>query len=307
MRKLVSMAAFAAALLDSTAPAAHAETKWGKVAGWEISIDNSNGGCFAVQGFADGSIIRIGFKPDVEAINLYFANGRWPAGMAGRSYDVRFVFDGTSSYDGRMLAINASGTISLLHENVSAEFAYDFARRSNLQIFNRIDGRRIANLSLDNTFAAMTEVINCQKAMNIRQSVDDKPPPAPPPVATGPWIIALSEGDGGGHTAIGKVNGVPLTWIVDTGATISSIPLEIAERLGASEVRKMQFRMADGRVRTESIVLIDKLSVGGKVVVNNVEVAVGPRGSAPLLGKNLLDRFGSYEVDNKSGNLTLRK
>jgi predicted aspartyl protease len=81
----------------------------------------------------------------------------------------------------------------------------------------------------------------------------------------------------------------------------------MAERLGAKEVRKMRFEMADGRVSIESIILVDKLSVGGVVVASDVEVAVGPRGSQPLLGKNFLDRFASYEIDNKSGNLTLRK
>jgi Aspartyl protease len=98
-----------------------------------------------------------------------------------------------------------------------------------------------------------SEVINCQRATNIVSAIGDKPTPPKPvqkPVNnTGPWIVALSKGDSGAHTTTGILNGsIAVTWIVDTGATFTSIPLDIAERLGAKEIRRQKFEMADGRV-----------------------------------------------------------
>jgi hypothetical protein len=168
MKKFISILEFTAALLGSTA-AAHAQTKWGHdVGGWSIMIDNSNGGCFAIQEYTDGSIVRIGLVPKTHGVKLYFGNANWSAIVAGKTFNVRFVFDGTSSYDGDMNSIlmGDGKTVALVHDHVSHAFATDFAERSNLKLFNRVDGRRLANLSLANTSAALLEVFNCQNGVD---------------------------------------------------------------------------------------------------------------------------------------------
>jgi clan AA aspartic protease (TIGR02281 family) len=313
VRKLISMAAFAAALLGLTA-AVQAETpnqKWGVVGGWSIVVDPSTKGCFASGAYQDGSIVRIGFDATEDKLYLFFGNANWPGLKEGGKYPLRFSFDGGSPYTATLVGEKMGAGVYLVHKNITAEFAGEFMARFNLKIFDK-SNKLIADLPLTNTYAAFSEVINCQRATNIMSAIGNKPTPPKPvqkPVNnTGPWIVALSKGDSGAHTTTGILNGsVAVTWIVDTGATFTSIPLEIAERLGAKEIRRQKFEMADGRVTSESIILVDKLSVGGVVVSSNVEVAVGARGSAPLLGKNWLDRFASFEVDNKSGKLTVRK
>jgi clan AA aspartic protease (TIGR02281 family) len=313
MRKLVSMAAFAAALLSSTAATRAEEIeKWGQVAGWKINVDTTvNNGCYAIQTYSSGFVLRLGFNITSHKLYLLFGNPSWPL-QPEKKYSVKFLFDdGVKFYNTEVVSKTLGSTVVLLHNNIGSEFATDFMARSNLKIINRTDGSQVANLSLSNTYAAMEAVLACQQANNNVTPATPQQMPPTPPVATnntGPWTIALSQGDGGAHITTGKLNGsVPVTWIVDTGATFTSIPLEIAERLGAKEIRRQKFELADGRVTSESIILVDKLSVGGVVVSSNVEVAVGARGSAPLLGKNWLDRFASFEVDNKSGNLTVRK
>jgi hypothetical protein len=61
--------------------------------------------------------------------------------------------------------------------------------------------------------------------------------------------------------------------------------------------------LADGRVITANVVVIDKVSVGGRVAASNVHAAVSGYGTESLLGKNFLDFFGSYEINNRSGQL----
>lgn len=106
----------------------------------------------------------------------------------------------------------------------------------------------------------------------------------------------------------GMLNGsVPIRWTLDTGATISSIPRDIAVKLDAKVIDSQKFVLADGTSTTKQVILIKKMSIGGKISVVNIKASVGPAGTAPLLGKNFLDVFSSYEIDNKQGQLILRQ
>ena len=100
---------------------------------------------------------------------------------------------------------------------------------------------------------------------------------------------------------------VPVRWTLDTGASLSTIPQEMADRLGARVVDTRNFQLADGRVITANVVVIAKVSVGGVVSASNVHAAVSGYGTDPLLGKNFLDFFGSYEINNRSAQLVLRR
>jgi predicted aspartyl protease len=64
--------------------------------------------------------------------------------------------------------------------------------------------------------------------------------------------------------------------------------------------------LADGRIITANVVIIPKVTVGG-VSASNVRAAVMGYGTDPLLGKNFLDIFGSYEINNRSAQLVLRR
>jgi predicted aspartyl protease len=76
--------------------------------------------------------------------------------------------------------------------------------------------------------------------------------------------------------------------------------------MDAQELRRKTFVMADGRKVTMPIVLIKRLRIGN-VTVTNLTAAVGDAGTDPLLGKNFLDAFSSYEINNKQAQLVLRK
>ena len=99
---------------------------------------------------------------------------------------------------------------------------------------------------------------------------------------------------------------VPVRWTLDTGASLSTIPQEMADLLRARVVDTRNFQLADGRVIAANVVVIAKVSVGG-VSASNVRAAVSGYGTDPLLGKNFLDAFGSYEINNRSAQLVLRR
>jgi aspartyl protease family protein len=106
------------------------------------------------------------------------------------------------------------------------------------------------------------------------------------------------------HTT-GKINGVPVRFLVDTGATFIAMGINEARRIGI-DPGKGQVRMtatANGVVRT-SIVKLDSVELGG-IVFHNIDGAVLP-GELPfiLLGMNFLSRT---EMQHRGGILTLKK
>ena len=144
---------------------AHAQkaAKWAQVGGWEIRVDQSVGnGCFAMQIYEDGTVVRIGVDVTDKRIYLLFLNDAWKSLEVGKIYPVRIVFDGVSAYNGEMKGHRLEGgTIVLSHRNLSSEFVKDFMQRNGMRI--HYQGSSIANLSLRNTYAALGEVLNCQK------------------------------------------------------------------------------------------------------------------------------------------------
>jgi len=118
--------------------------------------------------------------------------------------------------------------------------------------------------------------------------------------------ISFRAGPGGHYTVEAMVDGVPLVFLVDTGASEVILTLDDARRLGF-DPDKMTFsrtyQTANGTVQGAPVML-QKIAVG-PIVVENVRASVN---SAPmegsLLGMTFLSRIGGYSV---SGNvLTLR-
>ncbi len=129
--------------------------------------------------------------------------------------------------------------------------------------------------------------------------------------------VPQSEGDGtvtlrrniDGHFATRvMVNGDPVTFLLDTGASSVVLPLEVATNLGYTPSDLsfiVQVGTANG-VAVAAPIRIDRMEVGD-IALRNVEALVLERGrlSQPLLGMSFLNRLSGFDV---SGNtLTLRR
>jgi len=77
--------------------------------------------------------------------------------------------------------------------------------------------------------------------------------------------------------------------LVDTGATISWIPQEILQSLGAQPFSRLPFSLADGR-RLERDVTAVLVQIDGRKAP--VEVAFGQEGEAAVLGVTALEGLG---------------
>ena len=111
--------------------------------------------------------------------------------------------------------------------------------------------------------------------------------------------------DRDGHFRVGgAVNGVPVQFMVDTGASIISITDRVAERAQLPEGVPMQFQTANG-VREGTMRRADRIEVG-PLTVNNLRVGTGYTGESEkdaLLGQNFLRYF---DVSMSGNTMVLR-
>lgn len=100
----------------------------------------------------------------------------------------------------------------------------------------------------------------------------------------------------------GAVDGVPLTFMVDTGATYVSVSGQFARKANLPEGITGYFSTANGTV--EGRIVKDRVVEAEGFRVSGLSVAVTPLGGKQgLLGQNFLKRF---EVSQSDGVLRLR-
>ena len=118
-------------------------------------------------------------------------------------------------------------------------------------------------------------------------------------VGSGADKIVLTAGDGGHFIANGRINGQQSRMMVDTGATIVSISVDEATRLGIKfhDGRMALASTANGQVPMW-LVKLDSVRIGD-MEVRDVDAAVTPA-QMPyvLLGNSFLDRFQMKRENN---------
>ncbi len=110
--------------------------------------------------------------------------------------------------------------------------------------------------------------------------------------------IEVPRGPGGHYHLTLDLNGTPVTFLVDTGATDVVLTIEDARRVGI-DPDSLAFlgsaRTANGSVRT-AFTTVDEMSLG-PVTFNRVRVAVnGGEMDDSLLGMSFLNRFERLEI-----------
>jgi aspartyl protease family protein len=98
----------------------------------------------------------------------------------------------------------------------------------------------------------------------------------------------------------GRVNGVEVDFLVDTGATSTALPLALAQQAGLVLEGTLRSSTAGGEVEGR-IARADVMLQGG-VSAQRLRVAVLPRLQAPLLGMDIISKLRLSQSD---GVLTL--
>lgn len=107
--------------------------------------------------------------------------------------------------------------------------------------------------------------------------------------------IALRRSADGHFHWTGTIDGRPVSFLVDTGATRTALPLALAEQLGLQPEARVQSQTAGGVVQgwqARADVRLD-----GGVRAERLLVTVLPQLGAPLLGMDVLSRLRFTQTD----------
>lgn len=101
--------------------------------------------------------------------------------------------------------------------------------------------------------------------------------------------IELRRGPDGHYHWPGTINGRRVDFLVDTGATTTTVPQSLADALDLPALGRVRGSTANGPV-TGTLTRAD-VSLDGGVALSNLTLMALPALSAPLLGMNVLSRL----------------
>ncbi|VAX12771.1 Aspartyl protease [hydrothermal vent metagenome] len=121
---------------------------------------------------------------------------------------------------------------------------------------------------------------------------------------TGNAVVRLKRNRYGHYVANGLINGQPVTFMLDTGATDVAVPAELADQLGLQRGRKRFYQTAKGPVTAYATVL-DQVRLGD-IKVRHVRASINPdmHDQEILLGMSFLKQL---EFSQRGDTLTLRQ
>ena len=125
--------------------------------------------------------------------------------------------------------------------------------------------------------------------------------------------VQMKKMAGGTYEVPCSINGLPLKFIFDTGAsdvTISSVEANFMlknDYLSSKDFKgNRKYLTADGNISEGAVICIREVLVGD-VKLKNIEASVVKNQKAPLLlGQSVLERFGSITIDNSSAKLIIK-
>ena len=115
--------------------------------------------------------------------------------------------------------------------------------------------------------------------------------------------VRLHQNRYGHYVATGKINHKPVTFLLDTGATLISIPSSIAEKLQLKKGYPSQSRTANGTITVYGTNL-DSVSIGA-IELQNIRATINPymEGEEILLGMSFMKHL---EMAQKGNMMVLR-
>lgn len=126
--------------------------------------------------------------------------------------------------------------------------------------------------------------------------------------------VPITRRSGGTFDVACQVNGLPLNMVFDTGASDVSISKVEADfmlknsYLGRDDIKgRKYYQTADGGISEGTVITLKEVRIGD-AVIRNVEASVVKSQKAPLLlGQSVLERFGTFTVDNINSKLLIRQ
>ena len=116
--------------------------------------------------------------------------------------------------------------------------------------------------------------------------------------------VVLQRNRAGHYVAPGEINGTPVIFLLDTGATTISIPEAVAEKIGLQRGYRSEVSTANGNIDVYNSRL-DNVQLGG-INLQNIRGHINPHmeGETVLLGMSFMQHL---EIIQKGNTLTLRR
>lgn len=120
----------------------------------------------------------------------------------------------------------------------------------------------------------------------------------------GKAVVNLKRNRYGHYVASGRINGQPVVFMLDTGATDVAVPAKIADQLGLKRGRKRLYQTANGSIMAYTTVL-NQVRLGN-IEVRDVRASINPdmNNNEVLLGMSFLRQI---EFTQRGDTLTLRQ
>jgi aspartyl protease family protein len=120
---------------------------------------------------------------------------------------------------------------------------------------------------------------------------------------SGGGTIEIRRGPDGHYHWPGSINGEPVDFLIDTGASSTAISQSLARKLGLAPLRQVRSQTAGGVV-TGELVRADLVLQGGVRVEQAWVTALAGLSDRPLLG---MDVLGKLQWQQRDGVLTIDK
>jgi len=110
--------------------------------------------------------------------------------------------------------------------------------------------------------------------------------------------VVLKPNSRGHYLTNGKINGQPVTLLLDTGATQLSIPAHLGQQLNLTAGQKFIVHTANGQVKVAATT-VSTLTIAG-ISLNQLEANLNPgmSGDIILLGMNALQQLDLHQQNN---------
>lgn len=122
-------------------------------------------------------------------------------------------------------------------------------------------------------------------------------------LADGSQAVVLQRNPYGHYVATGSINGQPVTFLLDTGASDISIPAGLADRLGLERGISQVYNTANGPIRAY-LTKLDRVSLGS-IELRDVRASINPvdNDNEILLGMSFLR---DLDFSQRGDTLTIR-
>ena len=121
---------------------------------------------------------------------------------------------------------------------------------------------------------------------------------------TGVTELELKRNHYGHYVSSGQINGYPVTFMLDTGATDVSVPAAIAHKIGLHQGRELVYQTANGNARVYATEIAEVAL--GDIKLNNIRATINPniKDNDVLLGMSFLKHL---EFTQRGNILTLKQ